>query len=697
MPPVTAWFTVGLTVLGIGSAPAERPIDSIFSGGRSRAVWKINTHLFAANKARADAVNDGMVTIPPFGEIPVSPAALQALRAYPAAYRAGVIGPDLFPDMIFGGWIIHSDTPGEWTADAWLRHVWSRAWSWPDPSERSKALAFAYGFLTHGAGDIWAHSWVNQKADGAWVSFTGKERSTAIKHVVLEGYVGEHTPKTDLGLDVWPGFVSNVLIRDENARRHSDFAKYYQKWLDLYDWLDPLIDRARKQMNENIDNDAPYWAKCALHPVACAKKEQMETWQLDIKRGFRAMVDSSQSLGEYLMEGEGLGSASAMTGWMVEWIPKMFGAHAIGEGAAALNGFLSWVGGAVAPISEAVKEETERFFKKNFATMYDLYLAARNPATYMDQIGFPPGTRQQVDREMGISGGGDDFSWTTFEPIYNSVVLSKLVLLDGNGLNELARRAGMSTPLFPASTQANLMLGVFRSMTHSYQWTGEIFTTTTAFGICGPENGDPLPKTARCGIAGTKDPSGAGFRLWQHPEAKEKIFGRIFKGYGPGPGSAERIVADPDPAGPGPWPTGRALRLIQDQVDYMREILLVMREKIPGVARQVVPSTPGSRSAPPSVGTPVTNWGERCCARDLAELRAALQTIRRGSGALQSPAGLGRLGRQPSALQIGPLLGQVQVGVDRLANSRDAGSAGAQLGALSRQLEQVARLVNGIP
>jgi hypothetical protein len=693
MPRAVPWLAVGLAALVSRHAAASPgPRNPIGTFHRPSAVWKINTHLFAANKALADAIHDGMVTIPPFGEIPVAPAALQALRAYPSAYRAGVIGPDLFPDMVFGGWIIHSDTPNEWTADGWLRQVWSRAWSWPDASERSKALAFAYGFLTHGAGDMWAHSWVNQKADGAWVSFTGKDRSTAIKHVVLEGYVGAHTPKTELSLDVWPGFVSNVLIRDENARRHSDFARYYQKWLDIYDWLDPLIDRARKQMNENIDNDAPYWAKCALHPVACAKKEQMETWQLDIKRGFRAMVDSSQSLGEYLMEGEGLGSSSAMTGWMAEWIPKMFGAHAIGEGAAALNGFLSWVASGVAPISEAIKVETERFFRKYFAEIYDLYVAATDPASYMDQIGFPPGTKQQVNQEMGLSGGSGDFDWRAFEPIYNSVILSKLALLDGAGLNELARRAGMSAPPFPPSAQANLMLGVFRSMTHSYQWTGEMITTPTTFGICGPEDGSPLPKTARCGIAPARDAT-AGFRLWQHPEAKEKIFGRIFKGFGPGPGTIDRLDIDLPVAGAAAWPTGRALRLAADQVDHMREIVILMQGKVAGVVRPAV-AAPG-RPGPAPVASAVTNWGERCCARDISELRSALRTIQQGAGPLQNPSGLARLNRRASILQVGTTLGQLNLALDSFAKARDAATAAGILAAFSRQLQELARVVAG--
>ena len=99
---------------------------------RDARRWKINTHLFAANKALADALHDGKVTIPPYGEFPIAASALRALKAEPAAYRAGVLAPDLFPDMYVGGWVLHSDTPQEWNADMWMRHVWTTARRWAD-------------------------------------------------------------------------------------------------------------------------------------------------------------------------------------------------------------------------------------------------------------------------------------------------------------------------------------------------------------------------------------------------------------------------------------------------------------------------------------------------------------------------------------------------------------------------------------
>ena len=739
-----------LVALGLGSVLASvtaRPSSGTEVDPRVRADrrWKINTHLFAANKALADALHDGKVTIPPYGEFPVAASALRALQKAQGAYRAGVLAPDLFPDMYTGGWVLHSDTPKEWNADHWMRHVWKTARNWPDAGERDKVLAFAYGYLTHGAGDMFAHTYVNQKADGAWVTFTGPARSTAVKHVVLEGYVGAHTPQTDLTLDVWPRFVANVLIKDPNARRHMPVARHYQRWLEIYDWLGPQIERAKNKMNENISDDAPYWAKCAAHPVACARKEQMEAWRLDINRGLRAMVDSSQALGVALMDHEMAEGVGAMTGWAKEWVPKMFGAHAIGEGASEMAEFMEWIGDPMAPINKAIMDEVERVMTEEFPRSYKLYLAVQDPATQMDNVGFPAGTRQLVDQEMGIPPGSDrTFDWRAFEPMYNTVILSKLILLDGDGLNELARRAGVGDGLFKSGEDTNIMLGVFRSLTQSFQWVGDTVrsdtgSTITRFGICGPEDGTPLEKVAVCGIDGgggdysTKSSAssrpttggrelqtgtlnsasgGAGFVLWRHPDAREKLFRVIFKGFGPGPGpTGQDAIADFRPAPIAVRAGARALSAASDQAEHIREIVAVMRGKIGGVAKTAgVPATQPSVPAPGRVQVPgrrmpapapaganaeeITNWGERCCAKDIAEIRSAMSVIRGSTSRLQSAEVTSQLRRRPGAT-VDALLGQLGTALSAFEKTRDAQTAGAALGVVSRQSDMLAAVIAG--
>jgi hypothetical protein len=731
------------SVLTADSLPDHRAGRAL----RSQPKWKINTHLFAANIALNDAL-DGEVNIPPFGQFPVAKAALSALTDYPATYRAGVLAPDLFPDMYVGGWFIHSDLAAteKWLADSWMRHVWSRGRAYSDPDEKDRVMAFTYGFLTHAAGDMFAHTYVSEKADGAWV--TGI-KSTALKHIVLEGYIGARTPPTELTLDVWPRYVSNTLIRDGTARKHTKGARHYQRWLDLYDWLGPQIEKATEQMNKNFDEDAPYWMKCLGNPIPCAKKEQMESWRLDIGRGLRALVESSQTLGEKIMDHKTTEGISAMNAWATEWVPKMFGAHAIGEGAAALREFLEWVGDPLAPINEAIMAEVKKFLKEEFPSYYELYQAVQNPSYQMDQM-FPAGTKAMVNRDLHLKPGPDSLlSWREFEPLYNSVILSKLVLLDGDGLNELVRRAGIAGTLFTPGPSTNILLGVVRSMTQSYQWMGETVNSrdpafgATLHGICGPEHKDTLPHEAVCGLrqsggrqssrvaaaAGINSRAAAeptakrsvagGFVLWSNPEARAKIFAVIFKGYGPGPGKSlppEVITA----VGPGMIRAregSRVLGAVAEQVERMRETLRIMQGKIGGVipaaaAAQTPPSrlpttvrTPGRVPAgaatpakpAPAPGTgkvgPVTDWGHRCCAKDVVELRTALAAIQALSPRLRNPAILSAL-RRPRAAQLGSQTAALSSAIDAFVNTHDARSAAAALAKISGGVAALARSVN---
>src|ERR1044072_8518776 len=102
--------------------------------------------------------------------------------------------------------IIHPVHTGQW-----LRYVLDRAWAAQnDPSytgiEKSQILAFAYGFLTHAAGDMFAHTLVNEGAKGVFPGvgeiLTHKtDAEIAIRHLILEGYVGNATPGYDANDD----------------------------------------------------------------------------------------------------------------------------------------------------------------------------------------------------------------------------------------------------------------------------------------------------------------------------------------------------------------------------------------------------------------------------------------------------------------------------------------------------------------
>ncbi len=163
-------------------------------------AYKPYTHAHTAEQARADAA-DGWVTING-REYQVPPAVAAAVRDWPQYYKAGVVGPDGFPDLTFGQAVIHPEETG-----TWLAYVLDRAWqAQSDPrysaAERSQILAFAYGFLTHAAGDLWAHTVVNDFSVGIFpavgeILSDVDKAEIALRHIIIEGYIGDATPGFD--------------------------------------------------------------------------------------------------------------------------------------------------------------------------------------------------------------------------------------------------------------------------------------------------------------------------------------------------------------------------------------------------------------------------------------------------------------------------------------------------------------------
>src|SRR5688572_30761954 len=113
------------------SAAMAGLIASLIPGIAS--AWKPTSHVYFAEIAARDALDDGFIELPILGtgevrRYRVDAQTLEALRVGRAQYRAGVLGPDACPDILTGQQIIHPD--GEETgvsggSDAWLEHVWS--------------------------------------------------------------------------------------------------------------------------------------------------------------------------------------------------------------------------------------------------------------------------------------------------------------------------------------------------------------------------------------------------------------------------------------------------------------------------------------------------------------------------------------------------------------------------------------------
>ncbi|HVJ15395.1 MAG TPA: hypothetical protein VM686_08140, partial [Polyangiaceae bacterium] len=155
-----------------------------------------------------------------------------AVLNQPEFFRAGSVGPDGFLDPISGQLWAHgnqsellADIAGELTgeepeelathaplssrtslaqfrsidyATAMLRFA-ATDYAFPGgDTEREQVLAFVIGYVSHGIGDGFAHTWINEFANGAWDVGAGDgiygPLTEEIKHVAIERFVDELLP-----------------------------------------------------------------------------------------------------------------------------------------------------------------------------------------------------------------------------------------------------------------------------------------------------------------------------------------------------------------------------------------------------------------------------------------------------------------------------------------------------------------------
>ncbi|HEX6765462.1 MAG TPA: hypothetical protein VF103_08295, partial [Polyangiaceae bacterium] len=184
-------------------------------------AWKPYTHVKLADQAKDEAVatiENGVGGFRIRGEFyPLRQDVFEAIRDFPTFFDGGVIGPDGMPDITFGQGQIHPKRSGMWLARL-LETAFKRQGS-VGTEQAKQELAFTYGFISHGAGDMWGHSLVNDFAQGVFPEFTDifKELlgqnpggrpfagvSNALRHMIVEQYVGDAT----VGFDGNPNFTS---------------------------------------------------------------------------------------------------------------------------------------------------------------------------------------------------------------------------------------------------------------------------------------------------------------------------------------------------------------------------------------------------------------------------------------------------------------------------------------------------------
>ena len=165
--------------------------------GSSLLAFDTRSHVWIAQEVIND-LEDGKLTIAPYGEFDVDADIVSAILDNKRVYRMGNIGPDGFPDVIGGQVTVHPGledgfiddeteiTTHGWKSDEWFKWVLSKA-------ETPEEKAFAYGFLGHGASDTFAHTYVNMYA-GDIFDMNDGETDVEKRHIFLEKYISDRLP-----------------------------------------------------------------------------------------------------------------------------------------------------------------------------------------------------------------------------------------------------------------------------------------------------------------------------------------------------------------------------------------------------------------------------------------------------------------------------------------------------------------------
>jgi hypothetical protein len=450
--------------------------------------YKPKTHLYLALRA-IQPILQGSNKIEMGGlQYEIDSEIALVIREYPGYYLGGVIGPDGFPDIMFGQMIIHPDTRcgsknGKWVCDSAAENS-SWSWEWFEylykaaknlqGEERKKALSFVMGYITHGAGDMWAHTFVNYFAGGAWPANLAANRNLAIRHIIVEGVIGKYTPDIQRQIDSLGGikapidFIIKQFFNDPWARKRSSnsFSGLFLKLRD------ELIEKRSKKIY------LPLWP-------------YLDCWIEEINKGLQDWPLMSFKVANDLFVRDEIDTALAhITDFEDEHLYKMLSVDPISLVASckghpeiniarsitAIKRFIAEI-----PVIKELQQITGDLKNFLFTKVYGISIDSlknyiQNPELYLDTSKgfFAAGDKEKILELISIDSTTGYFNENGFAIAHNTIQICKLIFLGPEQLDRMLFdfNAGplYTTLAATSSKKENVMLGFIRSLDGNHQW-----------------------------------------------------------------------------------------------------------------------------------------------------------------------------------------------------------------------------------
>ncbi len=305
-------------------------------------AWGKMTHVYTANIIKHEVTDGSYATVryPADTEIAydsfqfdIPEEYLRAIALYPGEFRAGALGPDLYPDIITGQMYIHPEyaniDSGEWIT--LLCEAVNKMGK--DTEERKAALSFTLGCMLHYCGDLFGHDFVNTFSGGSFPSLAsldvidlkGERLNNILSHLSLEKYMDNMIYPTyeDGKADAPNRFVSNTLVF--NGSPAAGLAPLYKKYpaveIPFEDIESDLLKDALDDFFDENGNNVPphYTAMLALRdyvtasadkyrenmdPASAAITRYCDEWAEDIDRGIIEFTAACDNIARRMVTGE---------------------------------------------------------------------------------------------------------------------------------------------------------------------------------------------------------------------------------------------------------------------------------------------------------------------------------------------------------------------------------------------------------
>lgn len=304
-------------------------------------AWGKMTHVYTANEIIQSGLYRSSVQYEDrYYDFTIPEEFSDAINSYPDAFRAGALGPDVYPDILTGQMYIHPADPGI-DSGMWVTYLCDAVNKMgKDTESRKIALSFTLGCILHYCGDLFGHDFVNTFSGGAFPSVASTEMldikserlNNVLSHMSVESYMDEliypSYSASNGKIDAPNFFIQNTMVFNGSPAAGLATPYRYYPELRLQDidtgdiWLiSDILDNILDGLYDNGTNNVPphYTAMAALRryiskradkyrenmePISAGITRFYDEWAEDVDKGIAKFIECSDNIASRMVTKE---------------------------------------------------------------------------------------------------------------------------------------------------------------------------------------------------------------------------------------------------------------------------------------------------------------------------------------------------------------------------------------------------------